>query len=259
MRTYGQRYCPVARASEVFAERWTPIIVRNLLLGCSTFSEILEGAPGLSRSVLTQRLRELERLGVLTKEASRYCLTPAGRELQPVCEALGTWGARWLESAAPRELDPGIVLWAVAKCMNRNALPEQRVVVRFDLRRPRMRFWLLVAQPEPELCRTHPGADEDLVVVTDGATLARWHMGELSLRQARSAGDLEVAGPPRLVREFARWGGQSPFADVPRGERVGSRPHDGDERARGGSRAPVPSSAGRRARREARLSAGPRR
>lgn len=216
MRSYGQHYCPIARASELFAERWTPIIVRNLLLGCSTFGQILEGAPGLSRSVLAQRLKELERHGVVVstpRQSGRgraYGLTDAGRELQEVCDSLGRWGARWLE-AAPAGLDPGVVLWAVAKCMDRAALPDRRVVVRFDLRGYRKRFWLLVQQPEPELCRTHPGVDEDLVVATDPVGLARWHMGRVSLEQAVASGAFSIDGPPRLVRAFSRWGGQTPF------------------------------------------------
>ena len=220
VKEYGQRYCPIARASEVFAERWTPIIIRNLLLGCSTFGEILDGAPGLSRSLLTQRLRELERHGLITRQpqphrrGSHYALTSAGSELAEVCEVLGRWGARWLE-VAPKELDPGIVLWAVAKCMDRSRLPDKRVVVRFDVR-GHPRFWLLVQQPEPELCRTHPGSEEDLVVRTDAEHLARWHMGELTLRQAIRAGVIAVDGPPRLVRALDTWGGQTPFADVER-------------------------------------------
>lgn len=219
VRSYGQRYCPIARASELFAERWTPIIVRNLLLGCSTFGEILDGAPGISRSLLAQRLKELERHGIVTREplprgrGGRYSLTAAGWELHAVCDALGTWGARWLE-VAPKELDPGIVLWAVAKCMDRTALPDERVVVRFDLRGMSQRFWLLVQQPEPELCRKHPGYEEDVIVTADPAGLAEWHMGRLSWRQATSRGLIDVAGPPRLTRAFARWGGQTPFAGV---------------------------------------------
>lgn len=220
MKEYGQRYCPIARASEVFAERWTPIIVRNLLLGCSTFGEILEGAPGLSRSLLTQRLHELERNGLITRKphlhrrGSEYRLTTAGLELGAVCDALGRWGARWLE-VAPKELDPGIVLWAMAKCMDRSRLPDKRVVVRFDVR-GHPRFWLLVQQPEPELCRTHPGAEDDLIVKTDGEHLARWHMGEFSLKQAMRDGLMTIEGPPRLIQALESWGGQTPFADAER-------------------------------------------
>jgi DNA-binding HxlR family transcriptional regulator len=104
MRTYGQ-YCPIARGAEIFAERWTPLIVRNLSLGCGSFNKILEGAPGLSRTLLSQRLQQLERLGLVeaaSKPAGhgrRYELTAAGRDLFKVCVSLGEWGARWLEIA----------------------------------------------------------------------------------------------------------------------------------------------------------------
>lgn len=223
MKEYGQRYCPIARASEVFAERWTPIIVRNLLLGCTTFGEILDGAPGISRSLLAQRLRELERHGLLERRAQagrrghRYALTAAGSELADVCDALGRWGSRWLE-VAPKELDPGIVLWAVAKCMDRSRLPGTRVIVRFDVTR-HPRFWLVVQQPEPELCRSHPGGDDDLIVTTDAETLARWHMGEFTLSHAIANGTMRIAGTPRLVRALKSWGGQTPFKDVQPGRR----------------------------------------
>src|SRR5262245_39376603 len=100
MRGYGQ-YCPVALGAEVFAERWTPIIIRNLMIGCQRVGEVLDGAPGLPRSVLSQRLRRLEACGVVTRTPGRggpvYQLTEAGRELGEVCLALGAWGARWRE------------------------------------------------------------------------------------------------------------------------------------------------------------------
>ena len=123
MDGYGQ-YCPIARGAEIFANRWTPIIVRNLLVGCRTFTEILDGAPGMPRSLLTERLRQLEHVGVVTRTPSPrrrgflYELTDAGRELQAVCDALGAWGARWLE-LTPAHLDAGIVLWSMCQCMDR--------------------------------------------------------------------------------------------------------------------------------------------
>ncbi len=220
MRGYGQRYCPIARASEVFAERWTPIIVRNLLLGCRSFTQILEGAPGISRTLLAERLRVLGRAGIVERRPNPgrrgwlYRLTPAGEDLQEVCDALGTWGARWLE-VAPEELDPGIVLWAVARTMNRERLPERRVVVRFDLRDvPRQRFWLVVEKPDVELCRKHPGFEEDLIVTTDSVWAAKWHMGWIGLQEALGRGLIRIDGPPRLVRAFATWGGQTPFRNI---------------------------------------------
>ncbi|HEX2087713.1 MAG TPA: helix-turn-helix domain-containing protein [Solirubrobacteraceae bacterium] len=218
--SYGQYFCPITRASEIIATRWTPLIVRNLLLGCSTFSEIHEGAPGMPRSLLAQRLQQLEHAGVVARRpkpkgrGSLYELTPAGRELEAVCDALGTWGSRWLDSA-PAEVDPGVLLWAICKSMDPDRLPEERVVVRVSFRdAPDHRFWLLVQRPRPEVCRRPPGFDEDLVVTSDTKWLARWHMGRLALGQAMHAGLITVAGPRSLVREFARWGGTTPFANV---------------------------------------------
>jgi DNA-binding HxlR family transcriptional regulator len=215
---YGQYFCPITRASEILATRWTPIIVRNLLLGCSTFSEIQEGAPGIPRSLLAERLRQLERAGVVArrpKPSGRgwlYELTEVGRELEPVCEALGNWGSRWLE-AAPEKVDPGVLLWAICRSMDLDRLPEARVVVRVALRdEPRHPFWLLVQRPRPEVCRKPPGFDEDLIVTSDTEWLAKWHMGRLTLGQAMHARVITMTGPRQLVREFSRWGGVTPFA-----------------------------------------------
>ena len=139
MRTYGQ-YCPIARASEILAERWTPIILRNMLLGSSTFTEIADGAPGLSHTLLTARLRELERAGVVERTRGpsargwRYVPTDAGRDLAGVMAALGTWGERWME-LAPEHLDPGVVLHSWCSWyLDRSRLPSKRVVARFDFR-----------------------------------------------------------------------------------------------------------------------------
>lgn len=220
MRGYGQQFCPITRAAEIFATRWTPLIVRNLLLGCRTFGEIQAGAPGIPRTLLSERLRSLQRYGIVERSPNPkgrgfvYQLTEAGRELQDVCDALGTWGARWLE-AAPRDIDPGVLLWAIAKSMASDRLPEQRVVVRFNFAdAPKHRFWLLVQQPESEVCRKPPGFPEDLVVTTKTEWLARWHMGRLSLGQAMHWGVISVEGPRRLVRALSSWGGVTPFADV---------------------------------------------
>lgn len=217
---YGQYFCPITRAAEIFATRWTPIIVRNLLLGCTTFSEIQEGAPGIPRSLLTERLRQLEHFGIVErrqKPSGRgwlYELTAAGRELGTVCEALGNWGSRWLD-AAPAALDPGVLLWAICKSMSPDRLPDERVVVRVHFRdAPKQRFWLLVQAPEPEVCRKPPGYDEDLILTTDTEWLAKWHMGRISLGDAMHAGAIAIEGPRSLVRQFATWGGPTPFASV---------------------------------------------
>jgi DNA-binding HxlR family transcriptional regulator len=163
VRTYGQ-YCPIARGAEIFAERWTPLIIRNLYLGCGNFSEILEGAPGLSRTLLSQRLKQLERLGVVESapkpdgRGHHYELTSAGHDLFTVCQSLGEWGARWLE-IAPENLDPFVALWSMCNALRRDRLPDRRVVIRFDFTgRPRReRYWLLIELGDTEICKTYPG------------------------------------------------------------------------------------------------------
>nr|WP_197973035.1 helix-turn-helix domain-containing protein [Streptomyces gossypiisoli] len=219
VRGYGQ-YCPIARASEVFAERWTPLIVRNLALGCETFSDILRGAPGLSRTLLAARLRELQRHGLLSREQGpghsvRYRLTEAGTDLWQVCLALGAWGVRWLE-LAPEHLDPYPVLWAMCRSADPAALPDHRVVVRLDFPalRPPNRFWLLYEHGGAEVCVHSPGGEEDLVVVADPAAFTRWHMGWTTWAQAVRSGHIAVTGPRDLARAFPTWNPHSRFADV---------------------------------------------
>jgi DNA-binding HxlR family transcriptional regulator len=219
MTSYGQ-YCPVAKGSEIFAERWTPLVLRNLHLDCHTFGEILEGVPHMSRTLLADRLRSLERNGIVerrsnpTGHGSLYYLTTSGRELAQVCIELGTWAARWL-NVTPRDMDPNVVLWAWSKVVNTSRLPERRVVVRFDLSdRPKEKFWLLLDRREVEICIKHPGFEEDIVVATDCKTLALVHMGHLALSDAVRSGRWVMEGPKVLIRAFPTWGGLSPFADV---------------------------------------------
>jgi DNA-binding HxlR family transcriptional regulator len=213
VRTYGQ-YCPIARGSEVIAERWTPIIIRNMLNGCRTFNEIAGGAPGLSRALLTRRLRELERAGVIVIErkpgghGSFYELTGAGRDLSGVVYALGSWADRWTD-ITHEHADPDYVLWSWCKLyLREELLPAGRVVVRFDLPRGKRRVnhWLLVERQKGELCRTDPGFDVDVVVVvSDPLVFSRWHAGYLAWSTALRSGGITVSGPRELCRTLPTW------------------------------------------------------
>jgi DNA-binding HxlR family transcriptional regulator len=220
VRTYGQ-YCPIARGAEIFAERWTPLIIRNLYLGCGNFSRILEGAPGLSRTLLSQRLSELERLGVVESapkpegRGRHYALTVAGHDLFKVCQSLGEWGARWLE-IAPENLDPFVALWSMCHALRRDRLPDRRVVIRFDFTgRPRLeRYWLLIELGDTEICKTSPGLDEDLYVTADAEAFVKWHAGQLAWAQATREHRIQVDGAPALVRAFPTWNARSVFAHI---------------------------------------------
>jgi DNA-binding HxlR family transcriptional regulator len=222
MRTYGQ-YCPIARGSEIFAERWTPVIIRNLYLGCGSFTEILEGAPGLSRTLLSERLKQLERLEIVESSprssgrGSEYQLTPAGHDLFKVCTSLGEWGARWLE-IAPEHLDPFVALWSMCNALRRDRLPDKRIVIRFDFsftghKRSEV-YWLLIERGETEICKTYPGLDEDLFVTAEAEAFVKWHAGQLSWAEAKRDGRIELDGPVWLVRAFPTWNARSMFAHI---------------------------------------------
>ena len=215
MRTYGQ-YCPIARASELLAERWSIIVLRNVVvLGCRTFNAISNCAPGLSRGLLAKRLRELERAGVIeirpkpSGTGSIYEPTDAGRGLSDVMVALQHWGSTWAELKL-EHAHPGVVLWMWATFfLDRDRLPQRRVVIRFDypsLRRPGSRNWLLVERGDAEICETSPGGEEDLVVVVnDPLAFARWHLGELAWPSALRSRAIEVTGARQLARELPTW------------------------------------------------------
>ena len=212
MRTYGQ-YCPLARASELLAERWTLIIVRNLLAGCRTFGELLEGAPGVSRALLAQRLVLLEQYEVIVREVARgrvrYALTERGQELRAVVQVLGEWGARWLE-LEPHHSDPAYVLFATSRLVDVERAPAHGLVVRFEL--DDRHYWLLVRRPRAEVCTSYPGRPEDLVVRTRSEVLARCHLRHTTFAQAERAGQLEIDGPRPTVRAFLACIRPSPFA-----------------------------------------------
>ena len=220
MRTYGQ-YCPIARGAEIFAERWTPLIIRNLHLGCGSFSEILVGAPGLSRTLLSQRLKRLEQLGVVESapkpdgRGRHYQLTSAGDELFAVCQSLGEWGARWLD-IAPENLDPFVALWSMCNALRRERLPDRRVVLRFDFTgRPRLeRYWLIIELGDTEICKTYSGLDEDLYITAEAEAFVKWHAGQLSWAQALREDRIRLDGSPSLVRAFPTWNARSMFANI---------------------------------------------
>lgn len=219
MRVFGQ-FCPVARTAELFAERWTPIIVRNLLNGCQTFTEIRQGAPGIPTALLAQRLQALERAGIVVREpapsgrGASYHLTEKGRELKAVCDAMGQWGAKWLE-IEPHHMDPAYVLWATTKLVDIDKLPERTVVVRFDMRdRPQERFWMVLRRPQPELCTKGTGYTEDIIARTDSSCLIDIHLKRTTYRAALREERLVLEGSPRLTRAFFSWIRPSPYADV---------------------------------------------
>lgn len=233
MKGYGQ-FCPIAMACETFAERWTPLILRELLNGGRRFNEIRMGLPLISRTLLGQRLRELEAAGVIQSRplpsgrGREYLPTRAAEEFRAILEGLGHWGQRWAATQFdPENLDLQLLLWNVRRRIDFPRLPPRRVVVRFDFRafpprcRPLRTAWLLLQRTGSDVCLKDPGYDVDLAVSADAGAMARVWTGAISFAQAVRDGGLRLEGPRDLVRAFPTWLLLSHFAHVERPARVG--------------------------------------
>jgi DNA-binding HxlR family transcriptional regulator len=222
MRSYAQ-YCPVAKGTEILGDRWTLLIVREMLGGASGFNELQRGLPGISRSVLTDRMRALERGAVIERKTGPkgrtlgYRLTPAGRDLEPVVQAIGEWGATWsLTEPRADELDPYLLIVWMARHVDRARVPPGRTVIQFDFREPKQRYWMVLEPSEVSVCLQHPGFDVDVGVAVDTATLYRVYLGRVELSGAIRAGRLALSGPRALQRGFGHWFTWSAFAPASR-------------------------------------------
>jgi DNA-binding HxlR family transcriptional regulator len=219
MQKYNQ-YCPVAMALEILGDRWTLLIVRELLLGSRRFNEIERGLPGISRSLLASRLRALEQGGVLERlpgvvsNVTEYHLSEAGRDLRPMVEAFGAWGVRWAFGEPKlEELDAGLLVWKIHQRIDRELLPDRRTVVEFAFSGPRGRHvWLVLERREVSVCVTPPRFDIDLVVRADLAFFYRLWLGHIEYAAATRCGAVVVEGPPTLARQLPRWFKWSPMA-----------------------------------------------
>ena len=214
MQTYGD-FCPLSRAAEIFATRWTPLIVRNLLYGCRTFTEIRDGLPGISRSVLTQRLRMLEHHGIIERDGAQRVPPDRGRRgarrgrrrARPAGASAGWTSLRSTTT-------PARCCGTSAKHVEPDELPDGRLVFVFDVKDDR-RYWLLLHRPAPEICFKPPGYDEDLVLSTTSEWLTKWHIGRLSLGDALKAGVMHLRAPLHLERMLATMGGRGTMEPVP--------------------------------------------
>jgi DNA-binding HxlR family transcriptional regulator len=232
MKGYGQ-FCPIAMACETFAERWTPLILRELLAGARRFSEIRQCIPLISRTLLAMRLRDLEAAGVVESRplpggrGREYRPTPAAEEFREVLEQLGAWGQRWAtHQFDPENLDLPLLMWNVQRRIDFARLPDRRTVVRFDFRsfparcRAFRTCWLILERKGADLCLKDPGFEVDLVVSADVGTLARVWTGAAPFAQALREGGLRLEGPRDLVRAFPTWLLLSHFAHVVRPARA---------------------------------------
>ena len=219
--SYGQ-FCPIAQAAEVLTERWTLLVVRELLMGSTRFNDLQRGVPRMSSSLLSKRLRELERAGVIVRrplEGERghaYELTPAGEALGPLVVSLGTWSREHLKrEITAEEADPALLMWDVRRSLRLDRLPEDRVVTFFryrDAEDDRRAWWLVAEESGADLCFTDPGFSIDLQVDAEARAMAEVWVGKTNLGAAMRAKRIKVNGPEHLVRSLPDWLGFSTFA-----------------------------------------------
>jgi DNA-binding HxlR family transcriptional regulator len=217
------QFCPVAKAMELLDERWTLLIVRELVAGSEHFNELRRGLPRMSPTLLSKRLQQLTRAGIVDRHADgaevRYTLTEAGRELRPVVEALGVWGVRWIGTLGDRDLDPKLLMWDMRRNIDHTAVPEGRTVVRFtfpDVPRAGRDWWLLIAAGEADVCDADPGLPVAVTLTGDLRRMVEIWLGELSWTDALRSGAVRVNGPEALRRAVPGWFTLSEFAAVPR-------------------------------------------
>jgi len=217
---YGQ-FCPVAKSAEVLGERWTVLIIRELCVNRQSFSNLRKGLPLISPTLLSNRLKSLERQGVIEREKTTagifYHLTAAGEELKPIIMALGIWGQRWARSDLSRQdLDPSLLMWDMHRNIDLSFFPEERRVLHFvfldyDIG---MRFWWLVVEKgNVDICLKAPGYEPDLYIETELKTLTEVWIGDKTVTSALNQKLIRLSGNRELKGSFSHWLGKSLFAE----------------------------------------------
>lgn len=232
MKGYGQ-FCPVAVACEVFAERWTPLILREMFCGSRRFNDLRRGMPLISRTLLAQRLQTLEESGVIQSvplprgRGREYRLTKAGEEFRAVIDRLGEWGQRWIHGKVSKDnLDAQLLMWDIHRRIDLDRLPTERVVARFDFRgipvsyRGPRTTWLVLQRPEVDVCLKDPGFGTDIVVSADLKAITKVWLGDLRFDEALRSRAIVIEGPRKWVLALPGWLLLSGFAEVARPPRA---------------------------------------
>lgn len=213
VRGYGQ-YCPITRAVEVLGERWSMLIIRDLLVGATRFNELARGNPKLSRTLLSKRLRQLERAGIVERVDGEYHLTEAGEDLRELVMGLGEWGAKWqFDEPHDDELDAELLMWWVHSRLDLSGLPHERVVLEFRFTDEHQWFWVMKDAQGPSVCLHDPGFGIDATIETDLSTMYQVWLGKLPLRSAIADGRIELTGARSMTRRLPEILQLSPIAE----------------------------------------------
>ena len=221
MKTYGQ-FCPLAQAAQLLCERWTLIIIRELIAGSTRFSELQKGVPLMSPTLLSTRLKQLLKAGVVELSGSKrnhtYNLTAAGKELRPVIELLGAWGHRWARSDLNSgDLDAGLLMWDMRRSVDPSIFPRHRVVVQFeypDAPKGAKDWWLVSENGEIDLCLNDHGYDVDILIKCSLKVMTKIWICEQSFGEAAKIGNVAIMGDPKLANNIEDWLRSSPLSKL---------------------------------------------
>ena len=223
---YGQ-FCPVAKATELLGEKWTLLILRELLLGTHRYNEFQRALPRISPSLLIKRLKQLESAGIIIRKKPQgrkgheYYLTPAGKELAPIVEHLATWGMRWArEQLDEDELDVEFLMWDIQRRLQIDMLPEGETVLCFifDDLTTFKNWWMVIRNNEVDLCTENPGKDVDLYISTTLRNLVEVWNGDIEIKEAQRKELIRTQGNKQLARTLPAWLGICLYADVRPGD-----------------------------------------
>jgi len=221
LKTYGQ-FCPLAQATQLLCERWTLILVRELIAGSTRFSELQKGVPLMSPTLLSTRLKQLIKSGVIEVNGAKgnktYNLTAAGTELRPVIELLGAWGHRWVRSDLNKgDLDAGLLMWDMRRSVDSSIFPDHRVVVQFeypDAPKGGKDWWLVSDNGEIDLCLNDHGYEIDILIKCSLKVMTKIWICEQSFNDAAKAGDIKILGDTKLTAKLQEWLRTSPLSNL---------------------------------------------
>jgi len=220
LKGYGQ-FCPLAKAAELLCERWTMIVIRELVAGSHQFNELRRGLPLMSPTLLSRRLKQLTEVGVIRKIVDNtgkqlYELTVAGHELEPLVKMMGVWGHRWAKSQfEDHDLDVGLLMWDIRRGVNSACFPARQLVIEFnftDAPKGKGQWWLVSENGDVDLCLKAPGYDVDLVIKSTVRALTMFWMCKQTMGEALKSGELTLLGPTDLRELLPVWLQGSPLA-----------------------------------------------
>ncbi len=226
MTGYGQ-FCPVSKATEVIGEKWTLLVLRELLLGTTRFNDFQRAISRMSPTLLAKRLRHLEECGIIIRKkisgqkGYEYRLTAAGKELGPLIEVLAVWGMRWARGQmTDDELDVEFLMWDVQRRLQTQHMPDGETVIClvFDELKKYKTWWLLVDDDVVDLCTEDPGKDVDLYLNSSVRTVVEVWEGDLDIRAALRDKSIRAHGPRHLIRTMPDWFGMCLYKEVRPGD-----------------------------------------